>query len=560
MGAPDELDQLYQQAMGGGTPSGPDELDQLYAQASAPPAQPMPTGKVIDMPVQKISGDDPWYTRLHEAWNAGEPTFTPEQETAKNARQYSAGMANLATPAGMALNGARYLAGPMAAAPQSVGGMALAGGAESALEALAADPNHQASSALRGFVPGVIGGAGAGMLARGLSGAAGGFNAAADENRLRAASIPDADVERMTPSARADMAAGIENMGLHEGSGPLGFLPQGPRTYARNGMALERQGEGLMRSSEDAIGGMANPPQVPVSGLIDAQHTEAGRVQGLSDPGNQNLGNFRQQFADNLEADTVRPGQGPVATMAPAGWNGHEYMQPGATVDLPTGELPWPRALEQRRNIDQLTKWNGNAPEAPGQNATRKEFAGGLRSGIDTALDQSGVPPNVAQDWRTGRDMKSLGATVAENSLGALPGTNLPPRIPTNVPMAAATAGGMMARTRAYPALAGAQRSIAGNLQDAAIPAQAGTVQDWLSSKGVSPENVTQQARGNQLAGAAQQLLKSDPQSLGQYQQQLADAAGQGSMALNALITKLSRDPDFRAGPLLRMQHMTGDQ
>jgi hypothetical protein len=90
-------------------------------------------------------------------------------------------------------------------------------------------------------------------------------------------------------------------------------------------------------------------------------------------------------------------------------------------------------------------------------------------------------------------------------------------------------------------------------------PDQHQALRDWFQQKGVRMEDVPQQSRGNLLGNAAQQLLQTDPQSLGQYQQQIADAAGKGQEALNALIVKLETDPQFRTGPMLKMQALTGE-
>jgi hypothetical protein len=91
-------------------------------------------------------------------------------------------------------------------------------------------------------------------------------------------------------------------------------------------------------------------------------------------------------------------------------------------------------------------------------------------------------------------------------------------------------------------------------------PEQNQALQGWLGQKGVRVDTVTQQSRGNMLGPAASDLLKTEPQALGQWQGQFAQAANEGPEALNALIIKLESDPQFRAGPLARLQQMTGAQ
>lgn len=402
------------------------------------------------------------------------------------------------------------------------------------------------------------------------------FGRGADEARVLSTGKPAPDVERLGAPGRAELAGNIERQGLNSGRGPAT-----PKTYARNSEALMGRGQQGMAGAEDQINALPAPPQVPVGDIITQNRNQADRVSGLADPANADVAGFRNSMVDRLESDTITPGRGPVATMAPSGWNGHQYMQPGSTVDLPSGQLPWDRALEQRRNIDQNTNWQQQGANEPWNNATRKEVGGQLRGAIDESLNTPNVPPEMASQWRTGRDQYALGAGVNEdatNALGHTPGL----KIPTSARGIVGNAAGPAVRYGGYSALAGGLRGAQGMAQGVegvvgansealtgiaqrgggalgAAAAQNPSISGWLQSKGVSLENTPQQSRGNQLGDAAQQLLQTEPQALGQYQQQFQQAAQQGTPALNALIIKLERDPDFRTGPMLRLQHMTGE-
>lgn len=83
--------------------------------------------------------------------------------------------------------------------------------------------------------------------------------------------------------------------------------------------------------------------------------------------------------------------------------------------------------------------------------------------------------------------------------------------------------------------------------------AQAGALKQTLD-----PARVSAEGRGNMLGDAATQLLQTEPQALGRWQQEIAQASQDGSV--NQLIIKLNRDPEFRAGPGMRLQQMTAQQ
>jgi hypothetical protein len=354
----------------------------------------------------------------------------------------------------------------------------------------------------------------------------------------------------MGPAARADLAGKIEASGMHEGPGMLGFLPQGIKQYARNGGAAMEAGQAGMSTAEDAITNLpGGQPSVPIRDIVRTQRDASARELGLADPAGEGSSAFRSKIASNLEADARN--------------------NPGAA----RGELPWSRALEQRRNFDSNASWGANPGAESAQNAIRKDVANDMRGAIDTSLNSPNVPPNLAQDWRGARDQYSLGSKVQEPALAALDAQS------GRVPTSAAELPSMFARARGNAALSGAERGIASGFdagaQGSAVAArgagfvagqqpenheQNAAVTSWLGQKGVRVDTVTQQSRGNMLGPAAADLLKTEPQALGQWQGQFAQAANEGPEALNALIIKLESDPQFRAGPLARLQQMTGAQ
>lgn len=88
-------------------------------------------------------------------------------------------------------------------------------------------------------------------------------------------------------------------------------------------------------------------------------------------------------------------------------------------------------------------------------------------------------------------------------------------------------------------------------------PASGEAVQQWLSQKGVSIDNISQQTRGNRSAEAAVQLFQQNPQAFGEWQPEFADAVQRGPRAVGALIGKLEQDPRFRMGPYKQIQQAT---
>lgn len=207
------------------------------------------------------------------------------------------------------------------------------------------------------------------------------------------------------------------------------------------------------------------------------------------------------------------------------------------------------------------TQWN--------QAKTQEGNARLLADASASALDRT--PARSPLDWKDAAPMAAgakLGTSVGGPIGGAIGGAAgygvgrmLAGRGQSTI---AAIQGARQSMNRAGAAIAPPIQAAGNMLQQsgaasATLTEPRTTVQDWLAAKGVSVENVPQQSRGNQLGAAAQQLLQTEPQAFGQYQQQFQQAAQQGTTALNQLIIKLEREPDFRTGPMLRLQHMTGE-
>lgn len=436
-------------------------------------------GKTIELPEQRISADAPWHERLLENMTAGNAAVRADYQQRINSPAANAVVQHLnrlgSDPRYLAASGARaaaLAAGPFG--PAGIGAQAAiqggVGAVQGALDRNAADPDSDALDLLaaggRAAVPAAMGGAGGAMLARGFSGAANTVHGWADENRIKATGMPAGEVEAMGPSARAELAGGIEREGLHEGPGMLGFLPQPLKQYSRNGQALASRGGAQMRASEDAINQLPSPPSVDVGDTILAQRSEAARLQDLADTqANAPQARFRNQLAQGLENDAAAAG--------------------------PNGELPWERALEQRRNLDANTNFGGLPGSGNARNAIRKEVAGELRGGIDDALNSPSVPPDLAQSWRQGRDQTALGLQVAEPALKAM-NMRASEQVPMNMRQAVQQAGRW---TRGNAALAGAERGIAtaneglGAASD--LAGRTSGLWDWLRLKLRTGEDTT---------------------------------------------------------------------
>jgi hypothetical protein len=588
------LDDLLARAAGntaaspaGGDASNSDDakLDELLAQVTPRPASnaeanssvmPAEGGKVTELAPTKIEGaapEQPWYAGLLDRYNRLVAPSDADQHAQLQDASAAFQRAGESPPAVRAALASHVMGGvPAALVPeaavagpaQSAGRLLLsaapsaaAWGGQSALDSLASNPaggvRAAGMQAVRTGVPMMLMGAGGLMIGRGLQGMSGDVGAVADEARIRAATgMPGGDLEAMGPQARAALASNIEQANMQNAPGMGAILPQPTRTYVRNAADTSAAGLAGMHAGEDAVNALPQPPAVDVGNVINAQRNEAIRLRGLADAANLPQARFREGLANNLEADAASAG--------------------------PNGELPWARALEQRRNLDQNTNWNRGGPivgTAAANDATRKEVAGGLRGSIDDALNSPRVPPDVAAGWRTGRDQYALGQSVAEPGLRAMNAGGTSGAIPLSAKAAVLSA--LTGGSRGQSLLAGSARNGQAVLGGAANLANVGGVGAMIYGAGAAanpapspPQPVQQQqeqrealssalsqgSQGNLLGAKAEQALQMNPQILGPYAQQFQVASQQGPDAVNALVVKLNSDPQWRNGPMVALNRM----
>ena len=111
-----------------------------------------------------------------------------------------------------------------------------------------------------------------------------------------------------------------------------------------------------------------------------------------------------------------------------------------------------------------------------------------------------------------------------------------------------------------------------GAMAQPAGSAAAMSVAKWLGSKGVNTgmpqapsndpgaviEDSTATSHGNRLGAAAAQMLRQNPQQLGEWLPEFQKADQEGSGAMSALVGRLMQDNSrFRSGPGLQLQQMT---
>jgi hypothetical protein len=563
---------------GGGAPQFQEDSDLLAALQGPRPANQQEAngpafpagGRVTELPTQQIQGDphagesglDAFLRSLHDQedrtnmmengaaehgapglggmiYGASAHALDPMREarlSASPGQQRVAELAgNFASPIGAMGVPARG-AGLFRAGVQGAAAAGLGGGIQRAAD----DPNATAGdiggAAIRSAAPGFLFGAGAQSLSKGLAGYGVSAGNTADEFRNRAAGMPESEATGMPQEALAARAKQIEDAGLV--TRPF----QSPAGYARNAQALAARGDATMRPAENAIAGLPEQPSVPVGDVIDAQRAEAQRLGGLADMrGNSPQMRYRNDVANRLEADAAEAG--------------------------PNGELPWARALEQRRNFDANTKFGANPGPQTSVNAARREVGNDLRGAVDQSLNSPNVPPELANNWRTGRDQYALGSQVNDQALKALGQGG---QVPTNARDAlgfAARRGGLSAVADTARAAQGGLGNVSGFGASPAPPGAAMTggnqaLQSWMQSKGVNHNDGSSQ--GGASGNRAMQALQVNPQVLGKYADQFQEAERTGgSEAVNALINKLTfSDPEFRMGPgaLLSQGGQNGQQ
>lgn len=275
-----------------------------------------------------------------------------------------------------------------------------------------------------------------------------------------------------------DLGEGIEAKGLHEGEGPLGFLPQPPETYGRNAQALRSDALERMTSAEDAIVSQADP-LVPTASMIDDMRGQSGAAFDRVDPAGQSHGGFMSTMADRMENASqyiVGPDGGPM---------------PG------TQAMPFSRAIDERRYLDSNIDWTrrGGYEGSGMQEQVRRGMAGDMRAGIretiDKAAESGQVDPAVAANWKGGMQDYALAAAVEEPAMARVyqeygnQKISLPGWLGANAvggPLAPlGVAAGEVAKHRGAAALAGTQRlgqrafrNVADAAEQTAMPASMG--------------------------------------------------------------------------------------
>ena len=569
---------------GGGFQEDPDLEAALGGSQARSTASPQGGSVAIAAPPEGIPPqpeEQPWYSKMvgdavtplrsGYEWLNNKLGPSPEERQRQLDEATAAGTRGFADPGILRRQlGADVITGLSAAPGGGFAANAVKGAVAGAAQGYVpgADPRDAAIAAgLGGVLGGVSGLAGNGSRASG---------ALANEQRMLSAGFGADELERMGPQAVAQQARQMEAAGLHQG--PLGgMLPAGPKSIYRNAQAMADRSGASMRDAEDQLVGLPQQPRVQVGGLIADQRARAAADLKLADPGNQGPAAFRREMASNLANDTIQPGQGPRIidqsgwnlpddfhrTLADAaqsakrrlsGWNGHEYKVPGRAIDVPSDELAFDRALQQRRDIDSKIRWGALPGAETGVNEVRKDVAGGLRGAIDTSLDDPSVPTDLAQQWRQGRDQFSFASSIGDPALKALGRSNGP-----GLPVTGTQAMGLASRTGGHSLLAGTGRAVESTLGATESAAKLGSLtsgpQAQALQQALDPNRAIGEGRGNLKGQAAEKLLQTNPQAFGRWQPQIAQAVQDGT--INQLIIKLGRDPDFRMGPGMQLQQMT---
>jgi len=466
-----------------------------------------------------------------------------------------------------------------------IGEQALRQGASGAIaagaDAYAQDPEHDALSALVAARSGGLQGAALGGGLQGVGEAAGGVGRWAGSmaesmanrsavNRVRAAGVTDPQIVQMSrlhgPDYVPELGRRIERAGLHDGGSRW---PQPTETYYRRAGELEDRALADMLSAEGELGRMSPGPSVDVADTIASQRAEAQRLRGLADrSANFPQASMRDELAAGLEADTTVP----VQIEHPLANEGQRYT----TFEAPTGEMPWSRALEQRRNLDANINWGANPGTESAAQGIRKEVAGNLRAGLDQALNDPSVPPELAAQWRQGRDDYALAAAVQEPAMaqmfrdyGRLKFT--PARWAGRVAggafagapgaFAVGEAADLASKGRGASALAGVQGSlsrgfggVSNELSTAGDAAATGAAFTGMATAQLS--RLAGESRGQMTEMAVSKFLDSAPQVLGPYADELRDAAQNGTLS-QRLLKLTQSDAEFRTTVLPHIQNLT---
>lgn len=573
------LDDLIAQASGGS--GGGSTLDDLIAQASqqpdpadergrsttggevdpAIPPQPMPQeGHWYDDLLAPFSGALPGGALSHAANNPGlnaatqgvahgltagvDQNIPGYGDYARQERAQALADNSAAFRTGDALGSAMNPANLTGSLARNVGGAAIQGAARTY-----SDADQNMPIAQRALLA-VGGGAAAGALTLGAAGAARGLGWIGSKVAQGAQTVADRarNIGWGTPSGALEEFGAQRGLSpndalrtfVSEGeqiAPPNAVLPKGPGGYqpqfaAGQQRAGQQVGQSMADAQAEGIAQMDPNAQGTLLRRLDAEANNA-----------MTAGVDREPYANAL----VRQGQ--AVQRGPA-FNTPQDLRAAKTrfgdsaygSSPEVGEAASKQAADFARGTvrDQLNDYMGQASPEIAQAFDQSNKAYGVASTLNDATTSRANAINTGAGGGIG------GHGFVGRMMNMIPGGSL-------IPDAAANAG------RGVQNVAAVFGAGARGAADAAGPAANSGISGWLQSKGVSLENVPQQSRGNQLGDAAQQLLQTEPQALGQYQQQFQQAAQQGTSALNQLIIKLEREPDFRTGPMLRLQHMTGE-
>lgn len=477
----DPFDDAFDRTMGGGdkTDSG-DEFDRLFAaSAPAPKVEAMMT--VGEPTVIKSSprDADPMLAQDDHP-NPTQADNDPDAMLRVAGDRMGHGAAALERMAEAVVSTATPTTGATgvlgAAADNAVGG-GIMGGLKSLQNS---DPERsyvdRAIDALKAAgtdagIGGIVGG-GLAAAGRGLSSLATEAERLGWKNRAASAGFYGSTLDNLAKNKGEErvyeIGKGMEEAGLHKGSGLFGWAPQTAKTISENALELQGGAGKEMGSYEKALAGLTQPPTVDTAPIVSDLRSGAGNAAGMWDPSGSGEAAFRTNFANNIERGADSGGQ--------AAWND---------------------ALAQRRYIDENINWNkkGGYPEAGMQEQVRRDVANGLRGEISDSLDRGmaagNVPEDMGQGWQKARGNFELGADVygpastranreAGNQLLSLPTWSaIGGGIATGNPLVglASGVGAQLAKTRGRAAVAGTLGATA----DASR--FIGGVGDWLGSQ-----------------------------------------------------------------------------
>jgi hypothetical protein len=373
----------------------------------------------------------------------------------------------------------------------------------------------------------------------------------------RAASAVD-DASRLGPPAeQARLGQWMEEQGLHEGSGPLGFLPQS-QTAVRGNVAqfaddMTSHQRGLRQGATDA------------GVMVDADPT----IETL------------RQFAEGAEAIPLKPKQSQAEYALDNAALVRDAAAPGG------GQLPFEQAFQTRKAYDNSAGWQYGQPHETTLNqavarAGANELRGGLQHSLDTQAPELGAEwsqtqgdlsnaldllnPKNAPDESLGATAKMLMRRSALPLVGGSAGYAFGGAAGGPVGMAGAAAVSELVRTRGSSALAGIEGAASRGLSAAGggvssasgLAGRTGAVMSGQQSD-TEREEATEKARGYLLGQAALDSLHNGSQDLGPYASKFAEAAASpDTSAVANLISRLvMSDPEFRVNYLPALQRMT---